>query len=181
MSSGKGYYSLIQYCPDLERLEVANVGVLVFCPDRRFLKAMTTCSNSRIMTFFGEEGHDWARIDSFKKGLEQRLQIEGVDIQTLEDLQRFIALRGNLLQITPPRPMKVVDPEQDLKNLFFEITGETPENCSAKSIGAMAEKRTAPLSVRFRKYVVLKNGKCLDFASFVSAGKKGARPRFFVS
>lgn len=37
----KGYYSIIQYCPDLSRFEAANVGVLLFCPERAFLKALT--------------------------------------------------------------------------------------------------------------------------------------------
>ena len=41
MKPSKGYYSLIQYCPDLGRLEAANVGVLLFCPERGFLKFST--------------------------------------------------------------------------------------------------------------------------------------------
>jgi hypothetical protein len=28
MNTSKGYYSLVQYCPDLGRLEAANVGVV---------------------------------------------------------------------------------------------------------------------------------------------------------
>ena len=39
MKPSKGCYSLIQYCPDLGRLEAANVGVLLFCPEPHFLKA----------------------------------------------------------------------------------------------------------------------------------------------
>ena len=28
----KGYYSAIQYCPDRSRMEAANVGVMLLCP-----------------------------------------------------------------------------------------------------------------------------------------------------
>jgi hypothetical protein len=124
MKPAKGYYSVIQYCPDLGRFEAANVGVLLFCPERRFLRALTSSHNSRIKRFFGSKGHDWARIRTFKQGLEDRLEKELPTIRTVEDLERFIALRANALQITPPCPIKVHDPEEDLRNLYEEIIEE---------------------------------------------------------
>jgi len=30
MNPTRGYYCIIQYCPDLGRLEAANIGVLLF-------------------------------------------------------------------------------------------------------------------------------------------------------
>lgn len=124
MKPSKGYYCLIQYCPDLGRLEAANVGVLLFSPEPHFIKALTSRNNQRIIRFFGSEGHDWSRIDAFKKGLEDRIGIEGPEIRTVEQLERFIGQRANLLQITPPRPMKVIDPETDLEELFKEFIGD---------------------------------------------------------
>src|SRR5437867_92369 len=124
MKPSKGYYCLIQYCPDLGRLEAANVGVLLFSPERHFLKALTSRANRRIIRFFGSEGHDWVRINSFKQGLEDRIAMEGTEIQSVEQLEKFIAQRANLLQITPPRPMKVLDPDKDLEELYKEFLGE---------------------------------------------------------
>jgi hypothetical protein len=132
--ASKGYYSLIQYCPDLGRLEAANIGVLLFSPDLQFLKAKTTRNNSRIIRFFGSEGHDWVRLNSFKKGLEDRITREGAEINDLDDLQRFIDLRANLLQITPPRPMKVTEPDKDLDQLFKEFMGEMVHRTSSKTL-----------------------------------------------
>lgn len=123
MKPAEGYYSLIQYCPDRSRLEAANIGVLLFCPARLFLQARTVRGNKRIQKFFGKEGHDWDRIDSFKLGLEERLAAENGNITTLEDLKRFIALRANELQISSPRPMRVEDPKRDLEALFHELVG----------------------------------------------------------
>ena len=120
-----GYYSLIQYCPDLGRQEAANVGVLVFCPDLYFLQAKVERSNSRIIRFFGKVGHDWKRINSFKQGIVNRLETESSNIRTIEDLKRFINSRANLIQISDPKPMTITDPTKDLEELFTEFFGLT--------------------------------------------------------
>jgi hypothetical protein len=123
MTPATGYYSLIQYCPDPSRLEAANVGVLLFSPTHLFLKARTAPDNRRVIRFFGREGHDWRRLNSFKEGLAERIEIEGPSIRRLADLESFIARRANRLQITPPRSMRVTDPEKDLEQLFCELVG----------------------------------------------------------
>lgn len=123
MKPTRGYYCIIQFCPDLGRLEAANIGVLLFCPDLGFLRVRTSNNNTRIRHFFGDEGHDWVQINSFKVGIEQRLEVEREDIRTLEALETFIARRANLIQISPPRPMKVKDPEKDLDQLFTDLVG----------------------------------------------------------
>ena len=141
MKPAKGYYSVIQYCPDLGRFEAANVGVLLFCPEKHFIRALTSNNNGRIIRFFGSEGHDLARINTFKRGLEDRLQKEVSTIKSVEDLQQFIALRANVLQITPPNSMKVCDPEEDLRNLFEEIIGEPARPERRRSLrGYVSEK-----------------------------------------
>jgi hypothetical protein len=73
MKPEKGYYSVIQYCPDLARFEAANIGVLLFCPQSGFLKALTSGNNRRIIKFFGSAGHDWKRINTVKRALQDRL------------------------------------------------------------------------------------------------------------
>ncbi|WP_165072766.1 DUF3037 domain-containing protein [Paludisphaera rhizosphaerae] len=121
MSPSRGYYSLIQYCPDLGRLEAVNVGVLLFCPDREFLKARMSRDNSRVRQFFGATAYDADRLNSFKRGVVDRLEVERGDIRSLADLEGFIARRANAIQITPPRPIKVTDPEEDLAALYREL------------------------------------------------------------
>jgi hypothetical protein len=145
MKPSKGYYSLIQYCPDLGRLEAANVGVVLFRPEPHFFKALSSRNNSRIIRFFGSEGHDWIRINAFKKGLEDRIALEGAEIKSVEQLERFIAQRANLLQITPPRPMKVLDPEKDLVELFKEFLGESAHRTSKRTLRHfLAERLSMP-------------------------------------
>ena len=121
MKPTKGYYCLIQYCPDLSRLEAANLGVFLFCPEHHFLKTRTDQTAQRIRQFFGlEDGEKW-RIDSLRVSIEERLRIEGQNIQSLEDLEHFIATRANKIQITAPRSMKVHDMEKDLEELFERL------------------------------------------------------------
>ena len=133
MKPTKGYYCLIQYCPDLSRLEAANIGVLLFCPDRLFLQARTARDNRRIQHFFGREGHDLSQINSFKMGIEERLEVEHPNIQSLDDLQQFIQLRANQIQITAPRPMRVRNPEEDLDQLFQDLVGGAHRKQGRKS------------------------------------------------
>jgi hypothetical protein len=137
MNPVKGYYSVIQYCPDLTRLEAANIGVLLFCPEPHFIQARTASSNQRIRRFFGSEDSDWEQINALKTAIEERLETEGQQFRKLEDLERFIATRGNEIQLTPPRPLKVFNPAQDLELLFRRVVG-----------GSTRERAPAPVAQR---------------------------------
>ncbi len=119
----KGYYSLIQYCPDLSRLEAANLGVVLFCPEAHFLAGRTTDAVRRVRHFFGSADGDWRQIREEITAVEDRLKAAGDQIRTPQELEHFIATRGNAVQLTPPRPMKVVQPAQDLEALFQRLVG----------------------------------------------------------
>jgi hypothetical protein len=43
----KGYYSILQFVPDLERAEGANIGVALFCPDKGFLQTFSDLLSQR--------------------------------------------------------------------------------------------------------------------------------------
>lgn len=143
MNPSKGYYSIIQYCPDLARLEAANIGVLLFCPEEMYLQGRTVRDNKRIRHFFGSEGHDWARINSFKQGIEERLVRESGSITSLDELERFIATRGNQFQMTPPRPMKVREPDRELDRLFAELVDGQQRARSEASLPRLIGQRFA--------------------------------------
>jgi hypothetical protein len=118
-----GYYSLIQYCPDRMRLEAANIGVLLFCPERQFLQARLASSNRRIDRFFGGEAGDLKQINAMKKILEHRLEAESQKIRDVEGLQRFAELLANEFVITEPRAWLVEEPEVELAQLYEKLVG----------------------------------------------------------
>ena len=123
MSATKGYYSVIQYCPDASRLEAANIGVLLLCPDIRFVRARTAAGNDRIRRFFKGQPVDLKRINAAKRAIERRVEIASERFRTPEDLVRFVETRGNDIILTTPRPMKVLDAERELDDLFAELVG----------------------------------------------------------
>lgn len=122
MEAQKGYYSLIQYCPDPSRLEVVNVGVLLFCPSLEFLGAKIARGNTKIRKAFGNQ--DWSLVNAQKHAIKERIEIARQQFQGLEDLQEYAARRANNIVISVPRPMKVFDAAEDLENLFERLVGE---------------------------------------------------------
>jgi hypothetical protein len=123
MTASKGYYSIIQYCPDAGRAEAANVGVVLFCPDLGFLDARVSQGNDRVSHFFGRDSFDRHRLNAVKHSVIKRLSVDRGRFQTPADLEQFIATRANEIRLTPPRPMRVTDPKQDLDALFNDLVG----------------------------------------------------------
>lgn len=117
----KGYYSILQYVPDLERAEGVNVGVALICPERDFLKARTVKDNSRIKRFFKNAEIDLKRLTALKEAFEERIEAEAKRILTVEEFQHFIDTRANNLRLTSPRQVKLESPEVELQRLFESL------------------------------------------------------------
>ena len=123
-SPTRGYYSILQYVPDLERNEGANVGVVLFCRERKFLKAQTATGNDRVRRFFSpDEDLDLDRINAYKAAFEERVALESEGSWTLDEFREFVNTRANLLLLTEPRPIKVTDPQAELAKLFESLVG----------------------------------------------------------
>ena len=149
----QGYYSLIQYCPDWTRLEVCNIGVLLYCPQRQFLDVkMSRKIAGRIRKFFGQD-HSLDHFQIFREIFAQRILAEKDRISELDDLKRFIAGCANSFLITEPRSIAVDDPEQELCDLFTEVFGESPKQEKAKRV---------PAKKRFYEALEKKLGASLD-------------------
>lgn len=147
----KGYFSVIQYCPDRSRLEAVNIGVLLFCPEARFLEAATTDRYSRVRKLFGREGFDKTHLDAARRALVNRLQLERESMTTLDELNHFIASRGNDIVLTPARAMRVDRPHEELKALFEELVA-TPRKTAQRVSRTVI---TREIERAFRKYDVL--------------------------
>jgi len=124
MNATKGYYCLVQYCPDIARLEAANVGVVLFSPEHRFIRARVSESIRRIRRFFGDDVDGYHNLNAMKDSLVKRLEIQKADFVVLEDLQQFVDTRANKIILTQPKPVKVFDPEKDLEALFQELVAD---------------------------------------------------------
>jgi hypothetical protein len=147
MNAKKGYYSLIQFCPDASRLEAVNVGVLLFCPEAEFIAARTARSNQRAAKLVGRSALNTASLNAAKRAIVRRLQTDREAFARFEDLQKFVDSRGNVLKLTPPRPVKVFNPEVELNNLFDELVGGIARSQAEESATVPAH---AQLDVVFR-------------------------------
>lgn len=119
----RGYYSLLQYCPDSAKAEAANMGVVLLCPEARFFDGKLSSGNDRVRRFFGLQGEALERFTFLKTNFEKRLHLERTRIIKLEDLEEFIATRANKLLLTAPRNMRIDDPAEDLVRLYRELVG----------------------------------------------------------
>jgi len=97
--------------------------VLLFCPALNFIDARTSGGNDRVRRFFRGREIDVERLNVVKRSIERRLRVEASRFKALEDLNQFISTRANDIILTPPRPMKVLEPRADLVALFDELVG----------------------------------------------------------
>ena len=145
MNATKGYYSLVQYCPDIARAESANVGVVLFCPDQGFIQAKMVETNHRTRRFFGEEADNYQHLNAMKDALATRLEVEKAEFGRLEDLQLFVETRANKIILTPPKPVKVFDPQTDLAALFKELVEEPERQLTARAMLPLRKRLDAVL------------------------------------
>ncbi len=121
MEAEKGYYSLVQYCPDRSRQETANLGVLLFCPGLNFLKMKNTASVKRVRSFFRDQNFNPKSLMSAVYALESRVNLIAEKTWGMNELNDFIEKRANEIILTPLRPVKVKNPELALNRLFEEL------------------------------------------------------------
>lgn len=145
MQGHKGYYSLIQYCPDLGRRESVNIGVLLLCPELSFMKALTDVELRRVCDCFAPTDAERREVEAMRESIERRLIAEASNISSLDDLISFVRSRGNAIQLTEPRPTKVNDPEKDLGTLFTQLV-EPPTHALGQRSGFGHQTALATIS-----------------------------------
>jgi len=97
--------------------------VLLFAPGRQFLRVRLAQGNDRIRRFFHEEAGDIGQINLTKRLLEHRVESESPAIRTLGELEHFLSRFANELLFTPPRAVRVENPEVDLMQLYEDLVG----------------------------------------------------------
>lgn len=116
-----GYYSIIQYCPDLSRQEAVNVGVILFCPEVAFLSVKTSENVRRVRKVFGAAGGDANQIRTAIAALEGRLNAEREQLTDADALAKFGGRQANSVQITLPRRVLVEKPSAELRRLYERL------------------------------------------------------------
>lgn len=117
-----GYFSLIQYCPLMERRESANVGVVLIVPEARYAGVRMAHDHARLKKMFGKHAGDKASVAVLIESIAGRVAAEKETLATLEGLQQFIATRANRVMLTDPCSVLVEGtPEATLEELMEEL------------------------------------------------------------
>lgn len=113
----KACYLVIQYCPNMERNEAVNIGVIILYADDTLAGVKVTDDYSRIERFFGEI--DKKRLTSIIDAFVTRLKANDAE-KTCD----FLNTRANTITCPPPRPIKLINIEDDLNQLFKDLVEE---------------------------------------------------------
>ena len=118
--ANRGYYSIIQYIPDIGRMESVNVGVVLLVPALKYLEVEMDWGFEHAQRFFPDVNIPW--LDAAKHSLVSRiLQIPPEKAQ----IKRLTAKLANELRMTPLRSIKVTErPNIHLGNLRKELVDE---------------------------------------------------------
>jgi hypothetical protein len=116
-------YAVIRLVPRVEREEFLNVGVILFCKRKDFLKVMSLINESKINAFSTE-----IDLEEFKAHLTAFNEIalgneNSGAIGKLETAERFrwlTATRSTVLQTSKVHPGLCEDLEKTLKKLYQE-------------------------------------------------------------
>jgi hypothetical protein len=117
-------YAVIRYVPRPEREEFLNIGVMLYCPSKKFLQMKFALQESRVRAFFTD-----ADIDELKNYLQALKEVccgSSVDspIAKLDIASRFrwlTATRSTIVQISKVHPGFCDDPMEELDKLHEQL------------------------------------------------------------
>ncbi|MFP9098383.1 DUF3037 domain-containing protein [Flavobacterium sp. RHBU_24] len=117
-------YAVLRVVPRVEREEFVNVGVIVFCKPRRFVKVLFEINAAKILCLDKD-----ADLYQITKNIESFARIahgakDGGPIAQLETAERFrwlTAVRSSVIQTSRPHPGLCFEPEEKVAQLFREL------------------------------------------------------------
>ncbi len=120
-------YAVLRLVPQVERGEFINVGVVLSCPDRRFLAARTHLDPARLEAFAPSLDADVVRRHLASFEALCRGGPETGPIGALPQRQRFhwlVAPRSTVIQTSPAHTGWCRDPAQTLDRLLGQYVHE---------------------------------------------------------
>jgi hypothetical protein len=117
-------YAVLRVVPRVDREEFVNVGVILFCLERRFLDARIGVDEARLRALWPE-----LDLDAVRQHLEafRRICSGGPDagpIGKLSQRERFhwlVAPRSTIIQVSPVHSGLCEGPEETIQRLFNRL------------------------------------------------------------
>lgn len=94
-------YALVRYVPRVDREEFVNIGLIMLCKRRGWLKGEIRLNESRLMAF-----DPYARVDFLRRqaSLFTRTDVPSRDIPVEERYRWLAAVKSAVLQVSPSHP-----------------------------------------------------------------------------
>jgi len=116
-------YAVIRVVPQVEREEFLNVGVILYCPSKKFLQCLCSIDENKLCAFSSR-----ANIDDIKAHLHSFAQIckgasDAGPIAQLDLPSRFrwlTATRSTVVQTSKVHPGLCNDPAKTIEKLYRE-------------------------------------------------------------
>jgi hypothetical protein len=117
-------YAVIRIVPRVEREEFCNVGIILYCKDKKFLQTMHTINENRLRAL--DEKLDIPEIEAYLLAFEKICQgaKDGGPIAQLDMPSRFrwlTAQRSTILQTSRVHPGFCANPQEALKRLHDQL------------------------------------------------------------
>jgi hypothetical protein len=127
----QGYYSIIQYCPSIERTEAVNVGVVLLIPSMEnqpmWVRMDDTNGRVRSWCYWGGVPFDEQRFNSAKQAFVHRLE---TGILNVGDFMVFGKQETGEFLLTHRRSILIQSPQEDLDDLFKHLVKSAPDDHS---------------------------------------------------
>jgi hypothetical protein len=117
-------YAVIRVVPHVEREEFMNVGVVLFCSAKKFLKCIFHMKEERLKALC--EKIDISELEEYLASFDRICKggPAGGEIGKLSPAERFrwlTATRSTVLQTSKVHPGLCIDPEETLARLYKQL------------------------------------------------------------
>ena len=117
-------YAVIRFVPKVEREEFVNLGVILYCRDKRFLQILYTLDEKKLLAFSGCP--DTHQLQSYLFAFEQVCigKEAGGPIGKLDIATRFrwlTSTRSTIVQTSKVHPGLCADPLETLVSLHSKL------------------------------------------------------------
>lgn len=117
-------YAVIRVVPRVEREEFLNVGVILYCSGRKFLRALYHIDKERLKSFSDLPDTDElnAYLLSFEKICSGGSHSAPIGLLPLAERFRWLtAVRSTVIQTSPVHPGLCRHPQEMLEQLFSQL------------------------------------------------------------
>ncbi len=116
-------YAIVQFIPRVERQEAVNVGLVMMCKRRRWLRTRTVVDAGRLLAFAPDADLPLLeqQLESFAAVAAGKSRSPIAQLETHERFRWLTAVRSACISTTRPHPGHTDDLEGTFDRLFSEL------------------------------------------------------------